>query len=110
MMWRFALPMIFGAHAWACACSGNWPSVKQAWKDAPAVFLGTVTLADPDGDGRQTMFQDQFVRIRVEEAFKGVTAGETIELHGKPTIALRSSGLAGAQYFICTGERRRGAG
>jgi len=81
MRWRFALPMIFGAHAWACACSGHWPSVKQAWKDAPAVFLGTVTVADPDGDGRQTMFQDQFVRIRVEEAFKGVSAGQTVELH-----------------------------
>lgn len=81
MRWRLALLLIFGVRAWACACANNWPSVKQAWTDAPAVFLGTVALADPDGDGRQLMFQEQFVRIRVEEAFKGVTAGQMIELH-----------------------------
>jgi hypothetical protein len=78
---RFALVLIFAARCWACACAGNWPSVKQAWKDSPAVFLGTVEVADPDGDDRQMMFQEQFVRIRVDEAFKGVSRGQTIELH-----------------------------
>ena len=63
MTWRFALLLVFAARSWACACSGNWPSVKQAWKDAPAVFLGTVEIADPDGDGRQVMFQEQSVRL-----------------------------------------------
>jgi hypothetical protein len=80
MAWRFALLLIFTARTWACVCSGTWPSVKQAWKDAPAVFLGTVALAAPDGDDRQMTFQEQSVRIRVEEAFKGVFAGQTIEL------------------------------
>jgi len=80
MPWRFALLLIFAARSWACMCSGNWPSVKQAWKNAPAVFLGTVEIADPDGDGRQMMFQEQSVRIRVDEAFKGVSEGQTIEL------------------------------
>ena len=84
MAWRFALLLIFTARSWACACAGNWPSVKQAWKDTPAVFLGTVALATPDGDPLQLMFQEQFVRIRVEEPFKGVFAGQTIELHEGP--------------------------
>jgi hypothetical protein len=81
MTLRFALLLIFGARSWACMCSGTWPSVKQAWKDAPAVFLGTVEIADPDGDGRQVMFLEQSVRIRIDEAFKGVSGGQTIELH-----------------------------
>jgi hypothetical protein len=81
MPWRFALLLIFVVRSWACSCAGEWPSVKQAWKEAPAVFLGTVEMADPDGDGRQVMFQEQFVRIRVDEAFKGVSRGQTIELH-----------------------------
>lgn len=81
MTWRFALLLIFTARSWACVCSGNGPSVKQAWKDAPAVFLGTVALADPDGDAQQLMFQEQLVRIRIDEAFKGVSSMQTIELH-----------------------------
>ena len=81
MRWRFALLLIFAARSWACMCSGNWPSVKQAWKEAPAIFLGTVEIADPDGPGREVIFQEQFVRIRVDEAFKGVAGGQTIELH-----------------------------
>jgi hypothetical protein len=81
MAWRFALLVTFAVRSWACACSGNWPSVKQAWRAAPVVFLGTVALATPDGDSRQLMFQEQSVRIRVEEAFKGVFAGQMIELH-----------------------------
>jgi hypothetical protein len=81
MTWRFAVLLIFAARSWACMCTGNWPSIKQAWKDAPSVFLGTVEIADPDGDGRQVMFQDQYVRIHVDEAFKGVSRGQTIDLH-----------------------------
>jgi len=80
MPWRFTLLLIFAARSWACMCSGNWPSVKQAWKDAPAVFLGTVEIADPNGDGQQVTYQEQSVRIRVDEAFKGVFEGQTIEL------------------------------
>jgi hypothetical protein len=81
MRWRFALLLIVAARAWPCSCAGNWPSVKQAWQDAPAVFLGTVEVADPDEDGQQMMFQEQSVRIRIDEAFKGVVGGQTLELH-----------------------------
>jgi len=67
--------------AQACVCAGNWPSVKQAWQRASAVFVGTVEVADPDEPDNKTIFQEQFVRIRVDEAFKGVVTGQTIELH-----------------------------
>lgn len=80
MTWRLALALMFAVRCWGCACSGNWASVKQTWRHAPAVFLGTVEIADPDGDGEDLMFQEQTVRIRVDEAFKGVTRGQTIEL------------------------------
>src|SRR5579872_4239037 len=81
MPWRFVLLLLIAVRSWACVCSGNGASVKQAWKDAPAVFLGTVEVADPDGNGPEVVFQEQFVRIRVDEAFKGVSGGQTIELH-----------------------------
>jgi hypothetical protein len=55
--------------------------VKQAWRDSPFVFLGTVEIADPDRDSRETIFQEQFVRIKVDEAFKGLSTGQRIELH-----------------------------
>ncbi len=47
----------------------------------PVVFLGTVEIADPDDDGIRTMFKIQSVRIHVDEAFKGVSGGQTVELH-----------------------------
>jgi len=81
MVWRFGLLLILVARALPCSCSSNGSWVRQAWKDAPAVFLGTVEIADPDGDPRQTTFVEQFVRIRVDEAFKGVVAGQTISLN-----------------------------
>ena len=81
MTWRFALMLMFASRAWACSCSGDWPSVKQAWEKTPFVFLGTVEVADPNEDSNQTMFQEQSVRIRVDEAFKGVSKGQRIELH-----------------------------
>ena len=78
MTWRLALMLMAAARTWACVCTGNELSVKEAWEKTPAVFLGTVEMADPDS---QTMFQAQAVRIRVDEAFKGVSAGQTIQLH-----------------------------
>ena len=80
MIWRFALLLMIATRAWACSCSGDWPSVKQMWEKTPFVFLGTVELADPDEDSSQTIFQPQSVRIHVDEAFKGVANGQTIEL------------------------------
>src|SRR5580704_13087407 len=81
MTWRHGLLLLMANSAWACSCGGTWPSVKQAWQAAPGVFLGTVVLADPDEDTNQTIFKPQFVRIRVDEAFKGVSVGQIIELH-----------------------------
>src|SRR5579863_104764 len=80
MTWRLALLLMIATRAFPCVCTANWPSVKQAWEKAPVVFLGTVELADPDEDASQTIFQAQSVRIRVDEAFKGVSRGQIIEL------------------------------
>ena len=85
MTWRFALLMMIATRAWACSCAGDWPSVKQAWEKTPFVFLGTVEVADSDQDSSQTIFQAQSVRIRVDAAFKGVSKGQTIELHQSGT-------------------------
>src|SRR5438445_7275192 len=79
-MWRFVFTLMIATRAWACVCSGNWPSVKQAWQRSPFVFLGTVEIADPDEHSSQTLFREQSVRIRVDEAFKGVSTGQTIEM------------------------------
>jgi hypothetical protein len=73
--------LAIAARGQACVCSPNWPSVKQEWRSAQAVFLGTVTSADPDGDAWQTEFREQAVSVRVDEAFKGVSRGQTVELH-----------------------------
>src|SRR5690242_13487689 len=81
MIWRLVLFLAVAGRAWACSCVGNWPSVKQAWEKTPFVFLGVVEVADPDKDASQTIFEEQFVRIRVDEAFKGVSKGQIIELH-----------------------------
>jgi len=78
MLWRIALLTVLATRAWACSCGGNWPSAKQAWQNQPFVFLGTVENADPDPG---SMFHEQTVRIRVDEAFKGMFNGETIVLH-----------------------------
>jgi len=81
MNWRFVPLLMLATPAWACVCSGPWQSAKQAWEKAPFVFLGTVEIADPDADPRETMFQEQSVRIRVDELFKGRLAGQAIDLH-----------------------------
>lgn len=81
MLWRLFLLLMFGTRAWGCACGGNGPSVKQAWQKTPFVFLGTVEVADPDAPGLETIFKEQTVRIHVDEGFKGVSTGQTIELH-----------------------------
>jgi hypothetical protein len=78
---RFLLLLLLVMPAWGCSCAGNWPSVKQAWKNAPFVFLGTVEVAEPDGDSNQMIFREQSVRIHVDEAFKGARAGQTFEQH-----------------------------
>ena len=81
MLWRTVILLALTAPTWACVCSGGRPSVNQAWHEAPFVFVGTVELADPDLPDSQTQFEDQLVRILVDEPFKGVAKGQVIELH-----------------------------
>jgi hypothetical protein len=100
MLWRIALLTVLATRAWACSCGGNWPSAKQAWQNTPFVFLGTVESADPDQDARRAMFHEQTVRIRVDEAFKGVFSGQRIVLHQGQAIALPSLGRASVPCFI----------
>src|SRR5260370_67327 len=116
MTWRFALMLVVATRAWACSCGGDWPSVKQAWEKTPFVFLGTVEIADPDEDGSRTIFQEQSVRIRVDEAFKGVSRGQTIELHqgandcaakfrtGQPAVFYLQGGMTSGSWSVppCT--------
>lgn len=85
MYCRFAVLLLFSARVYGCSCGGIWPSAKHAWQASPGVFLGTVEFADPDGDPRETMFEQQSVRVHVDEAFKGVVKGQTIELHQEGT-------------------------
>ena len=75
MRWYFLLFLLFSVRVQACVCGGVWPTAKQAWREAPVVFLGTVEKAEPDGDPNETIFREQRVRIRVGEAFKGVERG-----------------------------------
>ena len=48
MNWRFVLLLTLSSEAWACVCTGNPPSAKQMWQQAPLVYLGIVERADPD--------------------------------------------------------------
>ena len=80
MLWRSILLLLFSAQAQACVDYLSWPSVKQKWTSASAVFLGTVEFAKPDEGDRQMTFQEQSVRIHVDEPFKGVTLGQTIHM------------------------------
>ena len=80
MPWRWLTPLLFAAHATACSCGGVWPSAKQAWQQSPVVFLGTVEVADPDKGTSDITFVEQRARIRVDEAFKGVTNGQAFEM------------------------------
>jgi hypothetical protein len=63
----------------ACRCSG-WPSAKSAWKSSPVVFLGYVDRAAPDPHAYRDDFGAENFWVRVEEAFKGATVGQTYVL------------------------------
>jgi hypothetical protein len=105
MQLRFILLLIIAMRVQGCACSGNWPSVKQAWTSAPFVFLGTVEMADPDRDSRETIFQEQSVRIRVDQAFKGVKVGQTIDLRqGANDCAAKFRTGQRAVFYLYQGE------
>jgi len=74
---------------------------------APAVFLGTVELADPDGNGQDVMFVNQSVRIRVDEAFKGVSAGQVIELvQGGTDCDSKFKSRERAVFYLQSDEKR----
>jgi len=65
----------------ACVCREISPSAKEAWANYGVVFLGTVEMADPNYEPGKTIFFEQSVRVRVDEPFKGVKAGQRINLH-----------------------------
>jgi hypothetical protein len=72
------------------------------------VFLGTVTLADPDGDANQLIFRNQLDHVRVDAAFKGVFAGQTIELHeGASDCDAKFKTDQRAVFYLYAGTRDR---
>ena len=108
MTWRLALMLMVATHAWACVCSENQLSVKGAWEKTPVIFLGTVEMADPDS---QTMFQSQAIRIRVDEAFKGVFADQIIQLHqGTSDCDAKFRTGQRAVFYLCIRVGLPGAG
>jgi hypothetical protein len=76
------LLLLAGVPGWACMCVA-WPSAKDAWADSPVVFLGRVETTEqqtfPYGNSG-TYIGEQKARVVVEEAFKGVKAGERLAL------------------------------
>lgn len=66
----------------ACSC-GAFPSPKDAWLATPLVFVGQVTKVDPRPSSNPIadLSVPQTVWLRVEEPFKGVTAGESVQLN-----------------------------
>ena len=67
----------------ACSCAGT-PSPSEAYTDATAVFVGSVTKVSPGqpqkNDDGVEYYGEQRAEVRVEEAFKGVKAGAQIVL------------------------------
>jgi hypothetical protein len=63
--------------AWGCSCTG-WPSASDAWRKSPAVFVGEVERAEPDGD---RVLTEQKAWARVVEPFKGARKDQIFELH-----------------------------
>lgn len=82
MMLRIVLFLALTSPTWACDCVSNDPSVKQMWKGSALVFAGTVesVAVSPNGD-----FRVQSVRIHVDEAFKGISVDQFVELPVRTT-------------------------
>ena len=76
---RWLLLFLSALPAWACIC-GPPPTAKQAWRESPRVFVGRVEQTSP----APAQGLPPTARIRVEEAFKGVSRAQTlvIEVHG----------------------------
>jgi hypothetical protein len=70
----------------------------------PVVFLGTVEKADPDEPASHTIFRPQSVVIRVDEAFKGVAKGQTVQLdQGANDCAAKFRTGQRAVFYLNTG-------
>ena len=81
MGWRFVVLIFLTTWStFGCSCMGDWGTVKQAWEKRPFVFLGTVQKVEPYDESDEAAVEGQLVRIRVDEAFKGTSEGQTIEL------------------------------
>ncbi len=69
------------APAWACQCIG-WPSPREACDDSPLVFIGRVERTRIRAVAAELdLGAQQVASVRVEEAFKGVKAGQEVTLH-----------------------------
>ena len=79
------------------------PSAKGAWEGVPAVSLGRVDRTRLD----RRLFV-QHVRLRVEEAFKGVKTGELVEL--PVTISSCSPGFVKGMRLVFYLGREEGPG
>lgn len=104
-MWRYLFALLVaGSPAFACGCVGTEETVREAWKDRPYVFLGTVVVAIPDTD---QSFTPHVAHVRVDEAFKGVTKGQMLELHqgGTSCDAHFRTGERAVFYLLRTGGR-----
>lgn len=78
MRWLFLLA-VSSISAWACKCPG-YPSAKDAWRDSPLVFIGSVDRVSPELSGGHPMSGEQIAWVRVTEPFKGVKTDQVFEL------------------------------
>ena len=91
--------MLLTVPAWACLCS-SWPTAREAWADSPMVFVGRVEQTNPGPVlGRYGDAAEQFARLRVLKAFKGVQAGQMVTLHQPITSCTGAFQDAGELLF-----------
>ncbi len=65
-------------------------------------------MADPDKDGNQMTFQEQSVRIHVDEPFKGVSKGQVIELYEGANDCAAKFRTGQRAVFYLQGDPTRG--
>jgi hypothetical protein len=81
-MRRLFLLAIVCAPAWGCSCAG-YPSAKDAWRNSPLVFVGSVDKTDPNVTSERGMIGEQTAWVRVTEPFKGVKKDQMLELRDR---------------------------
>ena len=72
------LVVVAASHAFGCVCA-RFMTPKEEWQRSSLVFVGRVERVSPEFD-EQKRFRAQRATVRVEEAFKGVRTGQSIEI------------------------------